>query len=367
MSFSVRDLATPGVRALQPYQPGKPLSELEREYGISGAIKLASNENPLGPSPLGLAAAREALAEVELYPDSHGFALKQALSAALGVGADQLVLGNGSNEILQLVARAFLNPGDEVVVAQYAFAIFTTEAVSAGGRVVTVPAKDWGADLPAMRAAVTERTRLIFLANPNNPTGTWHRAAELLAFLEALPEHVVVVLDEAYCEYVSEPDYPNGLAWLARFPNLLVSRTFSKIYGLAGLRLGYGVASVEMADLLNRLREPFSVNNLALAAGAAALADEAHVTRSRELNAQGLAELAAACQRLGLDFIPSVGNFIAVDVGRPAGPVYEALLRQGIIVRPLAPYGMPRHLRITIGTHAQMQRLLAALPKALAA
>ncbi|MDD3650597.1 histidinol-phosphate transaminase [Immundisolibacter sp.] len=367
MSFSVRDLATPGVRALQPYQPGKPLSELEREYGISGAIKLASNENPLGPSPLGLAAAREALAEVELYPDSHGFALKQALSAALRVGADQLVLGNGSNEILQLVARAFLNPGDEVVVAQYAFAIFTTEAVSAGGRVVTVPARDWGADLPAMRAAVGERTRLVFLANPNNPTGTWHRAAELLAFLESLPEHVVVVLDEAYCEYVSEPDYPNGLAWLSRFPNLIVSRTFSKIYGLAGLRLGYGVASVEMADLLNRLREPFSVNNLALAAGVAALADEEHVARSRELNAQGLTQLADACRRLGLDFIPSVGNFIAVDVGRPAGPVYEALLREGIIVRPLAPYGMPRHLRITIGTPQQMQRLLAALPNALAA
>ncbi|MFZ5492543.1 MAG: histidinol-phosphate transaminase [Pseudomonadota bacterium] len=366
MSTSIRDLATPGVRALQPYQPGKPLSELEREYGITGAVKLASNENPLGPSPLGIAAAREALAEVELYPDSHGFALKQALSAALDVAPGQLVLGNGSNEILQLVARAFLNPGDEVVVAQYAFAIFTTEAVSAGGRVVTVPARDWGADLPAMREAVTERTRLVFIANPNNPTGTWHRAAELLAFLESLPEHVVVVLDEAYCEYVSEPDYPNGIDWLSRFPNLVVSRTFSKIYGLAGLRLGYGVASVEMADLLNRLREPFTVNNLALAAGAAALADHEHVERSRRLNTEGLAQLADACAGLGLDFIPSTGNFIAVDVGRPAGPVYEALLRQGIIVRPLAPYGMPRHLRITIGTPEQMQRLLAALPQALA-
>jgi histidinol-phosphate aminotransferase len=277
-----------------------------------------------------------------------------------------LVLGNGSNEILQLVARAFLNPGDEVVLAQYAFAIFTTVAVSAGGSVVTVPARDWGADLPAMRAAVTDRTRVIFLANPNNPTGTWHRAAELRAFLESLPAHVVVVLDEAYCEYVSEPDYPNGLSWLAQFPNLLVSRTFSKIYGLAGLRLGYGVASAPMADLLNRLREPFTVNNLALAAGEAALADEEHVRRARELNAQGLALLAAACQRLGLAYIPSVGNFIAVDVGRPAGPVYEALLRRGIIVRPLAPYGMPNHLRITIGTPAQMQRLLAALPQALA-
>jgi histidinol-phosphate aminotransferase len=217
-----------------------------------------------------------------------------------------------------------------------------------------------------MRAAVTPRTRVIFLANPNNPTGTWHRAAELRAFLESLPPHVVVVLDEAYCEYVSEPDYPNGLAWLAQFPNLLVSRTFSKIYGLAGLRLGYGVASAPMADLLNRLREPFTVNNLALAAGEAALADEEHVRRARELNAQGLALLAAACQRLGLAYIPSVGNFIAVDVGRPAGPVYEALLRRGVIVRPLAPYGMPNHLRITIGTPAQMQRLLAALPQALA-
>ena len=207
---------------------------------------------------------------------------------------------------------------------------------------------------------------MIFLANPNNPTGTWHRAAELRAFLESLPPHVVVVLDEAYCEYVSEPDYPNGLSWLAQFPNLLVSRTFSKIYGLAGLRLGYGVASAPMADLLNRLREPFTVNNLALAAGEAALADHEHVRRARDCNAQGLALLAAACQRLGLAYIPSVGNFIAVDVGRPAGPVYEALLRRGVIVRPLAPYGMPNHLRITIGTPAQMQRLLAALPQALA-
>lgn len=366
MSRSILELATAGVRALQPYQPGKPLSELEREHGIRDAIKLASNENPLGPSPLGLAAAQRALAEVALYPDSHGFALKQALATALAVDPGQLVLGNGSNEILQLVARAFLNPGDEVVLAQYAFAIFATVAVSAGGRVVTVPARDWGADLPAMREAVTERTRLIFLANPNNPTGTWHRATELQAFLESLPSHVVVVLDEAYCEYVSEPDYPDGVTWLAQFPNLLVSRTFSKIYGLAGLRLGYGVASTQMADLLNRLREPFTVNNLALAAGEAALADHGHVCRARDLNAQGLVGLATACERLGLAYIPSVGNFIAVDVGRPAGPVYEALLRRGVIVRPLAPYGMPRHLRITIGTPAQMQRLLAALPQALA-
>jgi histidinol-phosphate aminotransferase len=361
MSRSIRDLATPGVRALQPYQPGKPLSELEREYGICDAIKLASNENPLGPSPLGLAAARQALAEVALYPDSHGFALKQALAKALVVDPGQLVLGNGSNEILQLVARAFLNPGDEVVVAQYAFAIFTTVAVSAGGSVVTVPARDWGADLPAMRAAITDRTRLVFLANPNNPTGTWHRASDLRAFLESLPAHVVVLLDEAYCEYVCEPDYPNGLTWLALFPNLLVSRTFSKIYGLAGLRLGYGVASTQMADLLNRLREPFTVNNLALAAGEAALADHEHVRRARDCNAQGLLELAAACERLGLAYIPSVGNFIAVDVGRPAGPVYEALLRRGVIVRPMDVYGFPEHVRVTVGLPAENERFLDAL------
>ena len=367
MSRSVRGLATPGVRALQPYQPGKPLSELEREYGIHDAIKLASNENPLGASPLGLAAARAALDDVALYPDSHGFELKRVLSGRLGVRPDQLVLGNGSNEVLQLVARAFVSPGDEVVVAQYAFAIFTTEAVGAGGRVVTVPARDWGADLPAMREAVTDRTRLVFIANPNNPTGTWHTADALHAFVSSLPSHVVVVLDEAYCEYVEHPQYPNGIPWLAEFPNLLVSRTFSKIYGLAGLRLGYGVASVEMADLLNRLREPFTVNNLALAAGAAALDDAEHVRRSRALNLAGLTALAETCQRLGLDFIPSVGNFISVDVGRPAAPVFEALLRAGIIVRPLAPYDMPRHLRITIGTAAQMERLVAALPRALGA
>lgn len=367
MSRSVRGLATPGVRALQPYQPGKPLSELEREYGIHDAIKLASNENPLGASPLGLAAVRAALDDVALYPDSHGFELKRVLSGRLGVRPDQLVLGNGSNEVLQLVARAFVSPGDEVVVAQYAFAIFTTEAVGAGGRVVTVPALDWGADLPAMREAVTDRTRLVFIANPNNPTGTWHTADALHAFVSSLPSHVVVVLDEAYCEYVEHPQYPDGIPWLAEFPNLLVSRTFSKIYGLAGLRLGYGVASVEMADLLNRLREPFTVNNLALAAGAAALDDAEHVRRSRALNLAGLTALAETCQRLGLDFIPSVGNFISVDVGRPAAPVFEALLREGIIVRPLAPYDMPRHLRITIGTAAQMERLVAALPRALGA
>ena len=367
MSRSVRGLATPGVRALQPYQPGKPLSELEREYGIHDAIKLASNENPLGASPLGLAAARAALDDVALYPDSHGFELKRVLSGRLGVRPDQLVLGNGSNEVLQLVARAFVSPGDEVVVAQYAFAIFTTEAVGAGGRVVTVPARDWGADLPAMREAVTDRTRLVFIANPNNPTGTWHTADALHAFVSSLPSHVVVVLDEAYCEYVEHPQYPDGIPWLAEFPNLLVSRTFSKIYGLAGLRLGYGVASVEMADLLTRLREPFTVNNLALAAGAAALDDAEHVRRSRALNLAGLTALAETCQRLGLDFIPSVGNFISVDVGRPAAPVFEALLRAGIIVRPLAPYDMPRHLRITIGTAAQMERLVAALPRALGA
>jgi histidinol-phosphate aminotransferase len=364
--MNFRDLANPAAATLTPYQPGKPLSELEREYGISGAIKLASNENPLGPSPRALEAVRAALPELALYPDSHGFELKRTLAARLGVDPAQITLGNGSNEVLELIARAYLRPGDEAVVAQYAFAIFAIVAHAAGGRVVEVPAREYGAALDAMRAAVTPRTRLVFLANPNNPTGTVVDGAALREFVASLPEHVLMVLDEAYCEYLAgRAGYPDGVRWLADFPRLIVTRTFSKVYGLAGLRVGYAVSHAELADYLNRVRESFNVNALGLAGAQAALEDREHLERTVALNREGLATLVREAETLGIPYIPSVGNFLTVDVGRPAAPVYEAMLREGVIVRPLGPYGMPNHLRITTGTAEQSARCLAALRQAL--
>ena len=356
-----RSLLAPGIDAIAPYQPGKPLSELEREYGIRDAIKLASNENPLGPGERALAAARAALADLGRYPDGGGFALKRALARRLGVAPEQLTLGNGSNDVLELLARTFASDGDEVVYAQHAFAVYELATLAVGARPVVVPARNWGHDLAAMQRAVTERTRLVFIANPNNPTGTWVSRDELVAFLDAIPRRVVVVLDEAYFEYVEEPSYPDGIALLARYPNLAVTRTFSKIHGLAGLRVGYAVTTAEIAEYLNRVRQPFNVNSVALAAAEAALEDEAHVERSRALNREGMRQLVEGLAALGLDHIPSVGNFVTFDVGRPAGEVYEALLRRGVIVRPVANYGMPRHLRVTIGLPEENARFLAAL------
>lgn len=365
MAIDLDNLVVPGVRAISPYQPGKPLSELEREYGIRDAIKLASNENPLGPSPQAVEAARAALADVGRYPEGTGFALKRALAARLGVTMEQITLGNGSNDVLELVARAFANDGDEVVYAEHAFAVYELATRAVGARGVVVPARDWGHDLEAMRAAVTPRTRLVFIANPNNPTGTWVDRDALEAFLRALPGHVVAVVDEAYFEYVQNPEYPNALEWLPRFPRLVVTRTFSKVYGLAGLRVGYGVSSTAIADYLNRVRQPFNVNSPAAAAAEAALADEEHVRKSVALNREGLRRLAEGVTALGLSFIPSVANFLAVDLARPAGPVYEALLRRGVIVRPVGSYGMPHHLRVTVGLPEENERFLTALREVL--
>lgn len=363
--FDCDALALPGVRAIEPYQPGKPLAELERAYGISGAIKLASNENPLGPSPKARAAAQAALADIERYPDGGGFALKRALADRLGIGPDQITLGNGSNDVLELVARAFAGSHCEIVYAAHAFAVYGLVTRAVGARAVVVRAKAWAHDLVAMRAAITSRTRLVYLANPNNPTGSWFTRGELETFLRGLPPHVLVVLDEAYFEYVEEAEYPNGVAWVERYPQLVVTRTFSKAYGLAGLRVGYAVSDASVANYLNRVRQPFNLNSLALAAAAAALADDEHVARSVALNRAGLEQLRAGAAALGLACLPSVGNFLCVELGRAAASVYDALLRRGVIVRPIANYGMPNHLRITVGLPAENDRCLQALAEAL--
>jgi histidinol-phosphate aminotransferase len=365
MNCDFLDLAAPGVRKLEPYLPGKPIEELEREYGVTDAVKLASNENPLGPAPLALEAIRAHAAKVGRYPDGGGFALKQALAKHLGVTAEQITLGNGSNDILELAARTFVTSENEVIYSAHAFAVYPIVTQAVGALAVVTPAKNWGHDLDAMRAAVSERTRLIFIANPNNPTGTWLDGAALHAFLGSLPGHVMVVLDEAYFEYVEERDYPDGVDWLPDFPRLIVARTFSKIYGLAGLRIGYGISHPGVADLLNRVRQPFNVNSLALAAAQAALEDDGHVSRSRAVNRAGLAYLSQSLRAMGLSFIPSVANFITFELDRSGMEVYQALLRQGVIVRPVANYGMPRHLRVTIGTEAENTRFIAALRQAL--
>lgn len=365
------ELATPGVRGLTPYQPGKPISELERELGLREITKLASNENPLGPSPKAVEAVRRALSGLHLYPDGSGFELKAALAKRLEVKPGQITLGNGSNDVLELVARAFLSPETKAVFSAHAFAVYPIVTQAIGARAAAAPAHDgsrgprYGHDLEAMADSVDNRTRVVFIANPNNPTGTYLARTELHRFLEGLPEHVITVIDEAYFEYVAAPDYPNALEWLAEFPRLVVTRTFSKAYGLAGLRVGYAVSGEDIADLLNRVRQPFNVNAPALEAARAALADGEYLSRSIRMNAEGLVRLSEALADRNLAVIPSVGNFVTFDLARPAAPVYEALLREGVIVRPIANYGLPNHLRVTVGTAGQNATFLAALDRVL--
>ena len=363
--------ACPQITGLAPYVPGKPLDELERELGISGAIKLASNENPLGPSPRALAALRDHAASVHLYPDGNGFRLKQALSKHLGVALDAITLGNGSNDVLDLIARAFLGAGRGAVFSEYAFAVYAISTQAVGGvsqlaRALPAdhPEQPYGHDLAAMRAAITEQTRVVFLANPNNPTGTWVEKEALHAFIASVPGDVLVVVDEAYIEFVdADTDFPNALAWLDAFPNLVVTRTFSKIHGLAGLRVGYAISHPQVAEVLNRVRQPFNVNLLALEACCAALDDEEHVRRTRELNAAGLVQVREGLRALGLVALPSRGNFLCIDMQRPAQAVYDGLLRLGVITRPVAGYGLPRHLRVSIGTAEENARFLGALAR----
>lgn len=365
MTCDFIQLANSGVQQLQPYQPGKPIEELQRELGVRDVIKLASNENPLGPSHRAVEAARHALDQAHLYPDGAGYSLKTKLAEKLGVGFQQLTLGNGSNDLLEMVAHAYLRPGDETVCSEYAFAIYPLVTLGCSARPVIVRSSLYGHDLAAMAEAINDRTRIVFLANPNNPTGTWFNSHALDAFLERVPEDVLVVLDEAYCEYVEEEHYPDGIQRLERYPNLIVMRTFSKIYGLAGLRVGYAVSHPQIADILNRVRQPFNVNIPALAAAEAALDDSDHVEDSRSENTSGLVQLVEGLDRLKLEHIPSVANFITFDCGGEAQAVYEALLREGVIVRPLGGYKMPRHLRVTVGTAAQNERFLQALNKVL--
>jgi len=373
MANRFEELAAPGVRRLSPYIPGKPPEQLERELGIRDSVKLASNENPLGPGPLARKALANAIEGVGMYPDGSGHALRGRLAAKHGVALSQVTLGNGSNDVLVLLAETFLTPELEAVYSQYAFAVYpiAVQAAGAGARVAKARPPDHrmplGHDPEALLAEVGPRTRVVFLANPNNPTGTWLDEHELDTLLQAIPEKVIVVLDEAYHEYSAERGVPDGTHWLARHPNLVVVRTFSKAYGLAGLRVGYALSDPDVADLLNRVRQPFNVSVPALAAATAALDDRAHLEATLVLNRAGIARLTEGLTALGLKVAPSAANFVLVDLGRPAASVSDALQRAGIIVRPIANYGLPNHLRISTGTAAQNERLLAAMTSALAA
>ncbi len=362
------DLAPEYIRAIAPYQPCKPISELAREMGFNetAVVKLASNENPQGPSPLARKAIAQALDQMALYPDGNGFELKAALSRHYKVAPGQIVLGNGSNDVLELAARVFLTPGTAAVYSQHAFAVYPLVTQSMGARGIVVPARNFGHDLQAMGRAITPQTRLIFIANPNNPTGTLVQPAELLDFLRAVSKQVVVILDEAYNEYLADESKGESVAWIEEFPNLIVTRTFSKAYGLAGLRVGFALARPEVADLMNRVRQPFNVNSLAQAAATAALGDTEFVKRSFELNRAGMVQITAGLKKLGIDYIPSYGNFLSFRIGDALG-VYQKLLRQGVIVRPIGIYDMPEHLRVSIGLAHENQRFLDALASAIGA
>lgn len=359
-------LISPHIRAIAPYQPGKPISELARELGLGEAeiIKLASNENPLGPSPRALAAAEAVLHDIALYPDGAGFALKAALSGKMGVSPNQIVLGNGSNDVLDMAARAFLSPGTSAVYAQHAFAVYPIATLTVGATGIEVPAVHYGHDLTAMRLAIREDTRVAWIANPNNPTGTFLPWAQIEAFVSEVQPHVLVVLDEAYGEYLPAEDRFDTVGWLARFPNLLITRTFSKAYGLAGLRVGYGLGDAAVIDLLNRVRHPFNVNLVALAAAEAALNDTDFLARSAALNRAGMAQLVQGLDAMGLAHVPSKGNFLLVKVG-DAARVNTALLQRGVIVRPVANYGLPEFLRVSVGLAVQNTRFLEALKASL--
>lgn len=362
--MSLAEQALSYVRAISPYQPGKPITELAREMGIpvDSIVKLASNENPLGMSPKAREAVEKAISGVERYPDQ--FDLIAKVAGRAGVAQSQVVLGNGSNDVLDLIARVFLAPGRSAVFAQHAFAVYPLATLSTGAELIATPAKNYGHDLAAMRTAIRPDTRIVWIANPNNPTGNFLPYADVRAFLESVPKEVIVVLDEAYNEYIPPAERVDTAGWLKEFPNLVICRTFSKIYGLAGLRVGYALASLEVADLMNRVRQPFNVNNLALAGALAALDDHEFLNASYELNRNGMAQIVAALERLKLEYIPSYGNFVTFRAGDGAA-VNQKLLKQGVIVRPIGGYGLPEWLRVTIGTERENTRFIEALEKAL--
>jgi histidinol-phosphate aminotransferase len=354
------------IRAIAPYQPGKPISELAREMGLDERkiVKLASNENPFGISPRARAAIKKGLAQLGRYPDGNAFELKAALARRHGVPQECIVVGNGSNDLLEMVAAAFLAPGRAAVYSQHAFAVYPLATQARGAAGIVVPAKNYAHDLAAMLAAITPETRVVFIANPNNPTGTFATGEELEGFVARVRRDVAVVADEAYADYLPTHLRYDSVALLRKYPNFIVTRTFSKVYGLAGLRVGYGLMHPDVADLLNRVRQPFNVNSLALAAAVAALEDRKFVAKSTRMNRSGLARLERALKTLGLEVIPSCANFVTFRVSR-ARAVYEKLLRLGVIVRPLASYDMPDHLRVTIGTPKENEKFLGALRAAL--
>jgi histidinol-phosphate aminotransferase len=353
------------VRELIPYIPGKPVEELERELGIRDAIKMASNENPLGPSPLALRALKEALSKVNRYPDGDVFYLKRKLAQRLGVKPENLILGNGSNEVIEVVARTFMKPGDEAIMGEYAFIVFPIVTQAVGGKAIISPMPELTHNLRDMFNRISSKTKAVFIANPNNPTGTMVKRDELEWFLERVPDDIVVVIDEAYFDYVQDPDYPNSLDYRDSGKAIITVRTFSKIYGLAGLRLGYGISSEEIISYLNRVREPFNVNSLAQVAGYAALDDAAHVTRSIESNREGLRYLIKELNKIKIPYAPSFTNFILIDLRADPIPIYNALLKEGVIVRPVLNYGLKTHLRVTIGLPEENERFIRAIKKVL--
>jgi histidinol-phosphate aminotransferase len=360
-------LVPPHIASLTPYIPGKPIEEVEREYGVTDVAKLASNENALGPSPLAVAAAREAAGKVHLYPDGAAYYLRNALAAKLGVRAEEVMVGHGSNELIELLVRSFVLDGEEVLTSAQSFVAYRLAAQAHGRTLVEAPMKArFHYDLDALRKLLSRRTKVIFLANPDNPTGTWFGEAELLPFLDAVPKDTLVVLDEAYVEFVDAPGFQDALALRKKYPNLVVLRTFSKIYGLAGLRLGYGLARPEVVEYVDRVRPPFNTSLVAQAAGVAALGDDAHVARSRALVLEERPFLERGLRALGATVVPSQANFVLADFpGRPGKDVFEALLREGVIVRPLGGYGFASALRITVGTRKDDERCLASLEKVL--
>lgn len=365
--FNAQLLANAGIRNLSPYQAGKPIEELERELGIKNIVKLASNENPLGLSSKVKQALAEQLSGLARYPDANGFYLKSKIADKFGLKINQITLGNGSNDILELVARTYVNDQHEVIYSQHAFVVYPLVTQALGAKGVSVPAKDYGHDLAAMLAAITTRTKMIFIANPNNPTGTFLPTAELYDFIKQVPEHILVVLDEAYSEYVNQAERAPSMAWVAEFPHLIVSRTFSKAYGLAGLRAGFAISHPSIADYLNRLRQPFNMNSLSLRAAEVALDDDDYLAQSVQINQQGMAQLIAFCDANGLQYIPSWGNFLTIEVGPQAAVMYQQLLQAGVIVRPIAGYALPNHLRVSIGLAHENQAFIDAMQAILGA
>lgn len=365
MPRSIEEMASPYLKEIRPYSPGKPVEEVERELGITGAVKLASNENPLGPSPLALQAIRSALEGIHRYPDGGGYYLKQALSEKFGLSPDHFILGNGSNELIELCARCFLSPDDEAITAEPAFIVYQTVTRVIGARPLLVPLKDFQHDLKEMARRIGPKTKLIFVGNPNNPTGTCVTPEEIDTFMASVPPGVIVLFDEAYFEYLPPELQPETIRYVVEGRYVLLLRTFSKIYGLAGLRIGYGIAPPPLIEVMNRARQPFNVNALAQVAALAALNDDAHVAMSKRLNEAGKRYLYEKLEEMGIPYVPTFANFILIDVGRDGETVAQALMRKGVIVRPMGPYHLLTHLRVTIGTPQENERFISALKEVL--